>query len=103
MDGTVPGWVQSHVKPWYEANIYPNLTTNQQVILVPGAFGSHVNHFPNGTYICDNHCYDQMCTQDAHDFYAWAQADDRVVAIMPVRALVPPCILRCHAAPDLHF
>ena len=57
MDGAVPGWVQENVEPWYKRNIYPNLTKDQQVMLVPGAFGSNVNHFPNGTYICDNACY----------------------------------------------
>jgi hypothetical protein len=34
-----------------------------------GAFGSNVNHFPNGTVICDRECYDNMCAQDAQDFY----------------------------------
>ena len=34
-----------------------------------GAFGSNVNHFPNGTVICDKACYDTMCAQDAQDFY----------------------------------
>ena len=34
-----------------------------------GAFGSNVNHYPNGTVICDKGCYDTMCSQDAEDFY----------------------------------
>ena len=34
-----------------------------------GAFGSNVNHYPNGTVICDKECYDTMCAQDAEDFY----------------------------------
>ena len=83
MDGPVPGWAQATVKPWYQRNIYPNLTDSQKVMLVPGAFGSHVNHYPNGTYVCDNDCYDKMCAQDANDFFSWAQADPRVVAISP--------------------
>jgi hypothetical protein len=70
-------------------------------MLVPGAFGSHVNHYPNGTYICDNNCYDQMCAQDAHDFYTWAKADDRVVAIMPVRTPPSALWLYSNAEPDL--
>ena len=37
----------------------------------------------NGTYICDNACYDKMCAQDATDFYSWAKSDARVVAISP--------------------
>ena len=36
-----------------------------------GAYGSHVNHYPNGTYVCDNHCYDTMCAKDAVDYYTW--------------------------------
>ena len=63
--------------------LYPNLTASQKVLLVPGAFGSHVNHYPNGTYVCDNHCYDEMCAKDAIDFYRWAQSDPMVVAITP--------------------
>ena len=83
MDGPVPGWVQAHVEPWYQRNIYPNLTKYQSVMVVPGAFGSNVNHYPNGTFICDNACYDKMCAQDAGDFYEWARRDPRVVAISP--------------------
>ena len=65
------------------ANVYPNISAQQKVVLVPGAFGSTVNHFPNGTYVCDRQCYDEMCTLDAHEFYAWAKSDERVVAIAP--------------------
>jgi hypothetical protein len=83
MDGPVPEWPQDHVKVWYETNIYPNLTHAQQVMLVPGAFGSHVNHYPNGTYVCDNACYDRMCALDAAGFFGWAKTDPRVVAISP--------------------
>ena len=63
--------------------MYPNISAQQKVVLVPGAFGSTVNHFPNGTYVCDRQCYDEMCTLDAHEFYAWAKSDERVVAIAP--------------------
>ena len=65
-----------------------------------------MNHYPNGTVICDKHCYDIMCSQDAEDFYAvrvlllhsklhkrrlkavvacaqWGKADSRVAAIAP--------------------
>lgn len=45
MDGPAPGWAQANVEPWYQRNIYPNLTKDQKVMLVPGAFGSNVNHF----------------------------------------------------------
>ena len=83
MNGKVPGWAQTYVETWYKINIYPNLTDDQQVMLVPGAFGSNVNHYPNGTYICDNACYDRMCAQDASDFYEWATSDQKVVAISP--------------------
>ena len=103
MDSPVAGWVQAHVEPWYQRNIYPNLTKDQSVMVepwyqrniypnltkyqsvmvVPGAFGSNVNHYPNGTFICDNACYDKMCAQDAGDFYEWARRDPRVVAISP--------------------
>ena len=81
--GPVDGWVQANVKPWYERNVYPNLTSVQRVLVVPGAYGSHVNHYPNGTYVCDNACYDKMCETDAHDFYTWGLADPMVVAIAP--------------------
>ena len=75
--------MQANVKPWYERNVYPNLTSVQRVLVVPGAYGSHVNHYPNGTYVCDNACYDKMCETDAHDFYTWGLADPMVVAIAP--------------------
>jgi hypothetical protein len=83
MDGPVDGWVDKHPRAWYEQNIYPNMTADQKVILVPGAFGSHVNHYPNGTIVCDNHCYDEMCSKDAADYYAWGKSDPRVVGISP--------------------
>jgi hypothetical protein len=83
MDGYVEGWVDAHPKLWYETNIYPNMTSNQKALLVPGSFGSNVNHYPNGTEICDKDCYDQMCAKDATDYYAWGKADPRVVAIAP--------------------
>lgn len=52
-------------------------------MLVPGSFGSNVNHYPNGTFVCDKACYDAMCSHDAADFAAWAAADPRVVAVCP--------------------
>ena len=82
-DGPVDNWVRDHVRRLYEDFIYPNLTKHQKVLLVPGAFGSHLNHYPNGTQVCDNDCYDKMCAKDAVDFYAWAKSDPRVVAITP--------------------
>ena len=54
----------------------------QRAILVPGSFGSDVNHFPNGTYVCNRSCYDDMCARDADDFYAWASTDDRVAGVL---------------------
>jgi hypothetical protein len=83
MDGAVTGWVDAYPRHFYETYIFPNLTTSQSALLVPGSFGSNVNHYPNGTYVCDNHCYDVMCAQDAHDFFAWAKSDKRVAAIAP--------------------
>jgi hypothetical protein len=61
MDGYVEGWVDAHVRKIYTTQVYPNLTADQKVMLVPGSFGSNVNHYPNGTFICDNSCYDKMC------------------------------------------
>eukprot|EP01047_Picozoa_sp_COSAG01_P057012 COSAG01_NODE_6539_length_3615_cov_36.097554_1_plen_329_part_00 len=86
-DGPEPGWVGSHVRKFYEEQIYPNLTVHQRALLVPGAFGSHVNHFPNGTYVCNNSCYDQMCALDAAEYYEWAKQDPRVVAIVSAVAV----------------
>ena len=83
MDGAVDGWVDARVRGFYDAWIFPNLTSTQSVILVPGSFGSNVNHFPNGTYVCDVTCYDRMIAQDATDFAAWAREDARVVAVLP--------------------
>lgn len=83
MSGPVTGWVNMYPRKFYETYIFPNLTATQKALLVPGSFGSNVNHYPNGTYVCDNHCYDVMCAQDANDFYAWAKADSRVAAIAP--------------------
>jgi hypothetical protein len=82
-DGPVDDWVRDNVRKIYQDMIYPNLTENQKVLLVPGAFGSDVNKNPNGSYICDRMCYDKMCAKDAVDFYDWAKSDPRVVGITP--------------------
>ena len=52
-------------------------------MLVPGSYGSDVNHYPNGTYVCNRACYDAMVAHDAADFHQWATTDDRIAAIMP--------------------
>ena len=83
VDGIVAGWVASNVRSFFETKIYPRLAAGQLVMLVPGSFGSDVNHYPNGTYVCDRACYDRMCAFDASDFFAWASTDPLVVAIMP--------------------
>lgn len=41
------------MRGYYEKLIFPNMTAEQKAMLVPGSFGSNVNHYPNGTYICD--------------------------------------------------
>jgi len=83
MDGKVDDWVDLYPKTYYESVIFPNLTESQKAILVPGSFGSDVNHYPNGTYVCDRQCYDKMCSQDAHGFVDWAMHDERVAGIFP--------------------
>ena len=83
MNGVEEGWVDSRVRAWYETWIFPNITSEQKVVLVPGSYGSNVNHYPNGTYVCDKTCYDVMCAHDAQDFKAWALADDRVAGVFP--------------------
>lgn len=82
-EGEVDGWVNSFVRTFYEKQIYPILPAGVKVVLVPGAFGSDVNHYPNGTYICNRSCYDVMCAHDAEDFVVWAKADPRVVGVFP--------------------
>ena len=78
MDGVVDGWVSSHVKTYYEKHIFPNITgPNQKAVLVPGSFGSHVNHN------CNKSCYDIMISHDAVDFAEWAVTDPRIAAVMP--------------------
>ena len=42
-----------------------------------------MNHYPNGTYVCDKNCYDDMVTHDANDFATWAADDTRIAAILP--------------------
>ena len=81
MNGYVEGWVNSSVRAYYEKHIFPNLTDSQRAVLVPGAFGSDVNHYPNGTYVCDRACYDDMLSRDAYDFAAWAMADARIAGL----------------------
>ena len=83
MDGTVQGWVQEYVAGFYDAYIFPLLSPGQRAVLVPGSFGSDVNHYPNGTYVCSRGCYDAMIAHDAADFQAWAAADARIAAVMP--------------------
>ena len=84
MDGPVHGFVTTWVRSYYEKYIFPRLTRNvQHALLVPGSFGSDVNHFPNGTYVCNRSCYDVMCRVDAYDYLSWAKADTRVAAVMP--------------------
>lgn len=94
VDGVVPGWVDTWVKSFYAAHIFPFLAPDQSVVLVPGSFGSTVNHYPNGTYVCDQHCYDVMCAHDAQDFASWAATDTRVVAIFRKRLGVCVCVCR---------
>ena len=67
--GPVDNWVNDSVTTFYDEYIYPLLTPTQKVMLVPGSFGSDVNHYPNGTEICNRTCYDVMCAQDAEDFH----------------------------------
>ena len=84
MNGLVEGWVDAYVRSFYNSWVFPNLTSQQSVVLVPGSFGSNVNHFPNGTYVCDAACYDRMIAHDARDFAAWgAEPGSRVVGILP--------------------
>jgi hypothetical protein len=83
MDGLQAGWVAKWVRGFYDAHVFPRLAPGQQAVLVPGSFGSDVNHYPNGTYVCNRSCYDQMCAYDAADFTAWALADTRVVGVFP--------------------
>lgn len=75
MNGPVKGWVDTYPRHYYETTIFPNLTAHQSAVLVPGSFGSHVNRDVN------NSQYDVMCAQDAHDFYAWASTDPRIVGM----------------------
>ena len=83
MNGAVSGWVKEWVGGYYDSWIFPNLTSIQKVVLVPGSFGSDVNHYPNGTYVCDRDCYDDMVSNDAVDFAAWGANDTRIAAILP--------------------
>ena len=84
VDGLVAGWVDTFVRGFYDAWVFPNLTDTQSVALVPGSFGSNVNHYPNGTFVCDVMCYDLMISHDAVDFAAWAREENsRVAAVLP--------------------
>jgi hypothetical protein len=84
MNGVEPGWVDQWARGFYNSWILPNLTSTQSLVLVPGSFGSNVNHFPNGTYVCDKACYDVMIAHDAADYKAWAsESGSRVAAVMP--------------------
>ena len=83
MDGLVEGWVADRVRGFYDSFVFPFLAPGQRVVLVPGSFGSDVNHYPNGTYVCDRACYDAMCAHDAVDFGAWAAQDERVAGVFP--------------------
>lgn len=82
-NGFVEGWVEDNVRTLYEDSIYPLLTPEQKVLLVPGAFGSDHNYDTNGTMVCDRECYEYMCSRDALDFVQWAKEDTRVVGITP--------------------
>ena len=50
-DGIVDGWVNNTVRAFHEAHLFPLLGEHQFAALVPGSFGSDVNHYPNGTYV----------------------------------------------------
>jgi hypothetical protein len=111
MDGIVPGWVNDHVTGFYNVRIalwrcppapphtrppsyplslvppqefiFPLLTANQKAVLVPGSYGSDVNHYPNGTYVCNRACYDEMIAHDAKDYHTWATTDNRIAGVFP--------------------
>ena len=41
MDGYVSGWVNAHVRAFYETYIFPNISSVQRAILVPGSHTAH--------------------------------------------------------------
>lgn len=53
------------------------MTGEQLAILIPGSFGSEHNTK------CDMSCYDKMISYDAEKYYSWAEAENKIVGIMP--------------------
>lgn len=90
---TPQGQVDGHRK-FYEHAIYPLLKAHQQVLIVPGSYGTHdprtgplPPHYPRGNL---TYCYgltfdscDEYMADQARAYAAWAFADARVAGFAP--------------------
>jgi len=66
------------VKEKYNNGVFKLLQSGQKVVVVPG-----VGHPRDNKQICDDKCTAALELKDAKDMTAWAQADARIVGIMP--------------------
>jgi hypothetical protein len=73
-DDSSGGFVQSIRDSYYE-HIIPKLADHQKIGVVP-MVGSAQD-------ICDDECFAEVELQDAQDWVAWANSDDRVALIAP--------------------
>ena len=82
-DGKDDGAHVQTVRSVYQDHVYPKMKPQQRVLLVPGAFDMPAGATIPGGFKCNTSCFDSMGADDAAHYWAWAQADDRVVGLAP--------------------
>jgi hypothetical protein len=82
-DGKDDGAHVQTVRSVYQDHVYPKMKPHQRALLVPGAFDMPAGATIPGGFKCNTSCFDSMGADDAAHYWAWAQADDRVVGLAP--------------------
>ena len=62
----------------YQQMVFPRLLPNQSAMLVPGSWSTDLSRQAGW---CNLTCGDAKSARDAHDFYEWALAEERVVGL----------------------
>ena len=82
---------------YHQQFVYPKLSPHHRILLLPPAMGSVCEG-----YGCSLDCWTNQTHAIAQDTYAWAQEDDRVVAIAPYRLTTNPGPARCDGPTHWH-
>ena len=67
------------IKLFYEQYVFPAMDLSyQSALAIPGSFTSDKNDQ------CDYQCYDELCNEDAINFYFWGINDERIIGLYPL-------------------